>query len=40
MSSYEVHTAHISVHIEYIVILPVFDLINTTGGDTVCQPLF
>jgi len=40
MSSYEVHTAHVSVSILSIVILPVFDLINTTGGDTVCQPLF
>ena len=40
MSSYEVHTAHVCVHIQYIVILPVFDLINTMYGDTVCQPLF
>ena len=40
MSSYEVHTAHVSVYIVSIVILPVIDLINTTGGDTVCQPLF
>ena len=40
MSSYEVHTAHMCVYIVSIVILPVIDLINTTGGDTVCQPLF